>query len=197
MKLILLTHIGMAITLSACAAPQLKPSHQDATTYSGQVNSQLVHAVGDPNQYRLLANEVFIYPDSIDTEPPTLPASRLSKNLEKTILCVRIAITEQGNVSHVEPAYGVAPCQSGFRTELEDIEQLALARTREWMFFSPGICTYPDKQTPPYTQSEFRCREKGGSYRTAPVTLTYAFSFEVREGKQTVDTLTTEARSAE
>ncbi|KRG64671.1 hypothetical protein ABB26_06470 [Stenotrophomonas humi] len=139
-------------------------------------------AAGAVQAYRLAASETFRMPEPVQSPPPVMPADYARQTLPPTTLCVRVIIAAEGQVERVEPLLEHASCTAGRELEHASLLQASIAAATQWTFRPAAICHFSPGSTP-IAQGD--CT---GAVRVeqVPVTLLYAFTFEVVKGEARV-----------
>lgn len=164
------------LLLSACSSPQ-----PERVERSGHVDQRTLPAAGSMPSYAMAPQEQFRMPAPLRTVTPALPAELLQHSLPPTTICVRIVVTAEGSVQRVDVLDDRFECRDGARPENAALATAVRTQLLEWTFVPAAICTWPMGTRPP----DVPC-SGATQVRPVPVTLLYAFTFEVREGKATV-----------
>lgn len=139
-------------------------------------------AAGAIQAYTLAASETFRMPEPVQASPPVMPADYARQTLPPTTLCVRVIVAADGQVERVEPLLEHASCTAGREAEHASLLQASIAAATGWTFRPAAICHFAPGSTP-IAQGD--CT---GATRVeeVPVTLLYAFTFEVVKGEARV-----------
>ncbi|MBN6152306.1 hypothetical protein JR065_18355 [Xanthomonas sp. AmX2] len=133
--------------------------------------------------YRMQPQQVFRMPQPVDSATPQLPADSPRRTLAPTTVCVRVIVTAQGEVARSEALNDRPECGAGAAPEYADLLRAVHDAIAHWRFVPAAICTYAGPAQRPAQGG--RC-DDAQSVEAVPVTLSYAFTFEVREGEATV-----------
>ncbi|WP_369943437.1 hypothetical protein [Xanthomonas medicagonis] len=140
-------------------------------------------AAGSITPYRMQPQQVFRMPQPLDAATPQLPSDSPRQTLAPTTVCVRVILTAQGAVQRSEPLHDREDCNAGALADNADLLQAVQQQIAHWRFVPAAICTYTDPAQRPAVAD--RC-DAAASIEEVPVTLAYAFTFEVRQGKASV-----------
>lgn len=171
--------------LAGCAGQPLR----EAANRVDSVDQRLLAPRADAGagaaaaSYRMQPQQVFRMPQPMDSATPQLPADSPRRALAPTTVCVRVIVTAQGEVARSEPLNDRPECGDGAVPEHADLLQAVQGAVARWRFVPAAICTYADPAQRP--AQEGNC-DGAQSVEAVPVTLSYAFTFEVREGEATV-----------
>ncbi|NYF20578.1 hypothetical protein HDC36_002039 [Xanthomonas sp. JAI131] len=173
------------LCLASCASqPQ-----REQTQRLDSVDQRLLAPRGDGapggaiTAYTMQPQQVFRMPQPLDAPTPQLPADSPRRTLAPTTVCVRVILSAQGAVQRSEPLRDREECRAGALADNADLLQAVQQEVARWRFVPAAICTYADPAQRP--AMEGRC-DDAVSVEEVPVTLAYAFTFEVREGKASV-----------
>jgi hypothetical protein len=133
--------------------------------------------------YEMRPQERFRMPQPLDDASPQLPADSPRAALAPTTVCARVVISERGAVQRVDPLDDRDECRAGVAPENADLMRAVQERLLQWKFTPAAICTWPATARPPEDAGD--CAG-AGRIEAVPVSLMYAFTFEIREGKATV-----------
>ncbi|WP_045728127.1 hypothetical protein [Xanthomonas sp. GPE 39] len=179
----------LPLCLAGCAsqAPrELAQSPQRLASVDQQRLDNRVSAAAGAAQvlrYQMQSQQVFRMPQPLQTPTPQLPADSPRRSLSPTMLCVRVILSAQGAVERSETLNDRPECSAGAQVEMADLQQAVRDAVAGWRFVPAAICTYADPAQQPAVEG--RC-DDAASVEDVPVTLAYAFTFAVREGKATV-----------
>lgn len=133
--------------------------------------------------YTVSSQERFRWPLALVDALPQLPADSPRRMLPPTTVCVRIVVSEEGQVDRVDGLDDRDECHAGIAVENADLLQAVRAAVMQWRYRPAAICTYAVDVNS--LADTYEC--KGAEViRSVPVSLMYAFTFEVREGKTRV-----------
>jgi outer membrane PBP1 activator LpoA protein len=178
-----------ALSLAACAThPTAAP--QDTVARNANVDQRMLMpesgACGGAQvqRYALAATEVFRMPQPQEAPSPALPDDSPRKTLTPTTVCARVILDAQGAVQRAELLNDREDCAAGGEAANADLVQAMLGKVRQWRFAPAALCHFAADRPPTDSQS---CQ---GAQRVepVPVTLLYAFTFEVEQGRVHVET---------
>jgi len=186
---------GLCVSLASCAS---QPPREQ-TQRLDSVDQRLLAPRGDGAPggaiaaYTMQPQQVFRMPQPLDAATPQLPADSPRRTLAPTTVCVRVVLSAQGAVQRSEPLRDREECSAGALADTADLLQAVQQEVARWRFVPAAICTYADPAQRPAVEG--RC-DDAVSVEEVPVTLAYAFTFEVREGKASVQAGRVGGRSA-
>ena len=158
--------VVLALVLSGCAGHAVV-QEREASSYS--VDRRLLvpesgAAGGSVNAYTLAASEGFRMPRPVQVPSPQLPQDPRQPSQRS------------------EPLLGHSACAAGADPANQRLLQAAQAATARWTFVPAARCHFPAGVSP---RAADDC---SGATRIeeVPVTLAYAFTFEVIEGRTVV-----------
>lgn len=176
--------VVLALVLSGCAGHAVV-EEREASSYS--VDRRLLvpesgAADGSVNAYTLAASEGFRMPRPVQVPSPQLPQDPRQASLPATTVCVQVILDATGQVQRSEPLLGHSACAAGADPANQRLLQAAQAATARWTFVPAARCHFPAGVSP---RAADDC---SGATRIeeVPVTLAYAFTFEVIEGRTVV-----------
>jgi hypothetical protein len=179
---------AVVFTLSACAThPPIQPV--EALARNTNVDQRMLMPEGGDGgaakveRYALAPSEVFRMPQPQDAGNPELPADSPRQTLAPTTVCARVIINAEGGVQRAELLDDRGECSAGGRPENADLLQATLDKVQQWRFEPAAVCHFAADQPPASNES---C---DGAQRVepVPVTLLYAFTFEVEQGRVHVE----------
>ncbi|QNH20101.1 hypothetical protein HEP73_00999 [Xanthomonas sp. GW] len=186
---------SLCLCLAGCASqPQ-----REQTQRLDSVDQRLLAPSGDGapggaiTAYTMQPQQVFRMPQPLDAATPQLPADSPRRTLAPTTVCVRVVLSAQGAVQRSEPLHDREECSAGALADTADLLQAVQQEVARWRFVPAAICTYADPAQRPAVEG--RC-DDAVSVEEVPVALAYAFTFEVREGKASVQAGRVGVRSA-
>ncbi len=179
---------GLAALLCAgCASGPPASEVVEEATYNLNQHRQMLRrestgAAGEIQPYQLAASEAFRMPVALQAEDPVLPPDQLGRSLAPTTVCVNVIVDAQGQVQRSEPLVAHSACRAGADAANAGLLQAVVAATTQWRFQPAATCHYPPGRVPPAAD------DCSGATReeNVPVTLAYAFTFEVVEGRAMV-----------
>jgi hypothetical protein len=175
------------LVVSGCASRPSAPS-QDMPTSSRSVDQRMLtpEAAGSASKverYRLAPSEVFRMPQPQDAPNPELPADSPRQTLASTTVCARVVIDAAGAVQRAEVLDDRSECAAGGQPDNADLVAAMLDKVRHWRFVPAALCRFAAGQSP---AQPGQC-EGAQAVEPVPVTLLYAFTFEVEQGRVRVE----------
>lgn len=152
------------------------------------VNQRMVIPQSD-NRYELDPRQAFIYPSPLENPSPAFPESFNQNDLPPTVVCARLSISEQGAVNDVAALHQQGECGSQTTDISRQLEQAVITTLRQWRFQPASICTYPDLASKEQDKNETGCNGEGATAAQVAVSLGYAFTFQIANGKRKVDAM--------
>lgn len=183
----LVHHIGaviLGLALSACAHSRTTPPSRDMeiTERSRSVEEKTLDSPEDPSSYKVGRAERFLMPLLLGRRSPGLPPDSPRTSLSPTTVCVRVVLNERGTVDAVMPLNDRAECHAGISPDNEDLMRAVQESVMQWTFSPATICSWKEGTNAPL----FGGCNGAEAIRPVPVSLMYAFTFEIREGKRIV-----------
>lgn len=137
---------------------------------------------GGVQPYTLSASEVFRMPRPTHAPLPELPDMPAQRSLPPVTVCLNVVLDAQGQVQRSFPLLAHSQCGAGNDAANGHLLQAAGDAVRQWRFAPAAICHFaagtspaaPDDCTGATTVEE------------VPVTLPYAFTFEIVQGRARV-----------
>ncbi|WP_235048225.1 energy transducer TonB [Xanthomonas cassavae] len=173
--------VCLTLALGGCASGGGEPPPIPAR--GGQVGmNEISDELVASHRMVLADNESFIPPlEDEGNQPPAYPPSLLGQALPPSTVCLQVVVGADGRVPASTPLEQPPRCPTS--ASLDPL-MLQAARSAVAMWrFEPGLrCLFPDLETKRTTYGS--CGESPS--RAEPVTLTYRFIFEQRDGKGTV-----------
>ena len=151
-------------------------------TRTAGVEQRLILPEGG-KRYEMADNQAFVYPMPQGNLPPVFPEGLGERDLPPTTLCAKFVVDPAGAVRDVaalhEPGCGDPATQPL-------LGKAVLEAVSAWRFEPAMFCTYPDAATRDRDWNGNGCAGAAAEARLVAVTLAYAFTFEVRNGKRKV-----------
>lgn len=138
------------------------------------------------SRYEMAPNQAFAYPVPLHNATPAFPAHYAVRELTPTTLCVSFVVDVQG-----QPADVAALAQEGCSDpmQFDELSEAAISAVSGWRFEPAMFCDYPDAATRDRDWNGHGCAGEVTGKRAVPVSLAYAFTFEIRHGKPNVGSL--------
>lgn len=134
--------------------------------------------------YAMQDHQAFVFPVPHANPPPDFPPDYpLRRELPPTTVCISLVVDEAGAVGRPEPQPGTGCAMA---EEAAPLYAAVLARVRQWRFDPAMFCSYPDAATRDRDWNGRGCSGAVTEARVVPVSLSYAFTFEVRNGERKV-----------
>lgn len=146
------------------------------------VEQRLVLPASAP-RYDMAAHQAFAYPVPQGNAAPAFPPHFDARELPPTTICVSFTVDVEGRV-RAAAAFAQPGCDAPER--LQALRDASLSAVAGWRFAPAMFCDYPDAATRDRDWNGTGCAGARVQARTVPVTLAYAFTFEVRNGKRSV-----------
>lgn len=178
-----------ALLMAGCATRPAMVPEDTATTRNTNVDQRMLMPEGGQEgaakieRYTLAPSEVFRMPEPTEAGNPELPSDSPRQTLAPTTVCARVVLDAQGGVQRAELLDDRADCAAGAQTDNADLVQAMLGKVRQWRFVPAAVCHFSADQPPADPQ---RC-DGAQSVEPVPVTLLYAFTFEVEQGRVHVE----------
>lgn len=134
-------------------------------------------------RYDMAPHQAFVYPAPLDNPAPAFPAEGMPRELPPVTLCVAFVVDAEGRTTAVSPLEQDGCAGEGAPAPLREA---ALSVVAAWRFTPAMFCDYPDAATRDRDWNGHGCAGEDVQARVVPVSLAYAFTFEIREGRQRV-----------
>lgn len=175
---LLLATLGLA----ACTGRPVREVGQ--TVYRQEVARQLLPPQSSGGSatsasYSLQQGERFLMPEALVDPAPSLPESAAMRELPPTRICARVAIAADGAVMFADNLASRDECAAGNDPANAALVEAMLAAVRNWRFQPAALCRYAAGMRMPEGEG---C-EGAQQIEPVPVTLQFAFTFAVREGR--------------
>lgn len=135
--------------------------------------------------YEMAPHQAFVYPVPIQMAGPAFPAAGMPRELPPLTLCVSFVVDTTGKATQVAPLRQTGCGDGASQPSLRDA---ALSAVAGWTFEPAMFCDYPDAASRDRDWNGDGCAGERVQARVVPVSLAYAFTFEIREGRQRVAT---------
>ena len=151
-------------------------------TRTAGVDQRLILPEGGA-RHEMAENQAFVFPAPQGNAPPAFPVGFGKDELPPTTLCATLVVEADGAVRDVaildEPGCMDAGTQPLLASAVIDA-------VSAWRFTPPVFCTYPDAAARDRDWDGRGCPGEVVEIRPVAVTLAYAFTFEVRNGRARV-----------
>ena len=165
----LVTTAGLLV-LTACA------------TRTAGVDQRLILPEGG-KRYELEDRQAFVFPAPQGNASPGFPQGFGARDLPPTTLCARFVVDPDGGIRDVAAIREVG-CMDPAAQPL--LGKAVLDAVSAWRFKPAMFCTYPDAAARDRDWNGDGCTGAVVEARPVAVTLAYAFTFEVRNGRHQV-----------
>lgn len=170
--------------LAGCATSTVTEDAQPVSSIGQRLLAPESHGgqAGEIQPYRLSGSEVFRMPGALFTPLPVLPASVSRQSLPRVTVCLNVILDEQGQVQRSFPLLAHSHCGDGNHEDSGYLLQAAADAVQQWRFLPAAICHFApgiEPATPDDCAAATRVE-------AVPVTLPYAFTFEVVRGQARV-----------
>ncbi|KTF36795.1 hypothetical protein [Xanthomonas vesicatoria] len=179
----------VAVGLCGCATQHVL--EQDRSQREDSVDQRMLPpqsgggSGGAVSAYTLAQTQRFRMPRALHNEAPVLPADSPRQTLPPTTVCAHVILAADGAVQRVDPMSDRDECAAGLLPENTDLLQAVRTTVQHWQFVPAALCTYAPGVAQPAALDD--C--SGATHaEPVPVTLSFAFTFEVRQGKVSVRT---------
>ncbi|MBD9369402.1 hypothetical protein [Xanthomonas sp. XNM01] len=163
--------LGLAILLLA-----------GCTTRSAGVEQRMILPVG-AQRHEMADHQAFVFPAPDGNQPPDFPKGYAPSELPPTTLCASLVVERDGSVRDVA-LLDDPQCASA--AQAPALAAAVTAALADWRFYPALLCTYPDAATRERDWTPSACTGGASEARAVAVTLAYAFTFEVRQGRRRV-----------
>lgn len=137
---------------------------------------------GGIEPWSLSGTEAFRMPEPLRTPLPQLPDGHAMQSLPATTVCLNVVVDAQGQVPRSLPLVQHSACGAGNAPGNAVLLQSAAAAVRQWRFRPAAICRFaPDRPA----AAPDDC-SGAAEVEDVPVTLSYAFTFEIVQGQARV-----------
>ena len=131
-------------------------------------------------RYEMQPHQAFVFPLPRDNAAPVFPTSLAVRELPPTTVCIAFVVDMRGATSEVKPLEQPG-CEAP--SKVAHLQAAAMSAVATWRFSPAMFCEYPDAATRERDWNGDGCAGDRVEARIVPVSLAYAFTFEVREGK--------------
>lgn len=174
---------GSLCTLHRVAAYAISACFVGGCAHRADSITQRVLLPESAERYAMAAHQAFVYPVPIRTPGPAFPAAGMPRVLPPLTLCVGFVVDAEGRATQVSPLIQEG-CDDGASQPL--LRDAALAAVAAWAFEPAMFCDYPDAAARDRDWNGYGCAGDNVQAHVVPVSLAYAFTFEIREGRQRV-----------
>lgn len=174
--------VVLASVLAGCATQEVV---RTVDTRSENVGHQRLAANGGnggPAQveaYALAAGEGYRMPQLYAGPEPVLGDRDPRRELAPTVICLQVVVDAEGQVTRSVPLLDRDGCSAGTEPANAPLLQAAQAAVAQWRYLPAAVCHYAPGQVP---DNRGTC-EKAERVQPVPVSLLYAFTFEIVRGQ--------------
>ncbi len=176
----------LLLALAGCATrPAVTEDVADSSYTIGQrllLPESAGGQAGDVQPYMLSGREVFRMPRPVHVPPPELPPLQGRQSLPPVTVCLNVVVDAQGGVQRSFPLLGHSQCGAGNDAGNGHLLQAADDAVRQWRFAPAAICRFAAGAAPVAPDD---C-SGATQVEEVPVTLPYAFTFEIVQGQARV-----------
>jgi hypothetical protein len=185
-----LLRVGFALVamgLGGCVShPESMPDRaDDSVVLSGRSAAQPLDlgAALDLDRVVLASHESFLMPvGDLANQTPIYPEARLVDRLPRRVVCLRLAVAEDGSVFAVDDVTGADGCEVQGDVEAEFVHS-AMHAARTWRFEPAVRCVFANAEEKA-AATNTGCA--GAREIPQPVSLHYRFVFEQDQGRGAV-----------
>jgi len=176
----------MAVVVLAGCATRPLPGVESTDSYN--VGQRLLMPesgggqAGEVQPYQLSGREVFRMPEPLYAPLPELPPSPERQLLPPVTVCLNVVLDEQGQVQRSFPLLAHSQCGAGSEAGNAVLLQAAATAVQQWRFRPAAICHFALGTEPAAADD---CGG-AGQVEEVPVTLPYAFTFQIVQGQARV-----------
>ncbi|NIJ89540.1 hypothetical protein FHR49_002341 [Xanthomonas campestris] len=180
--------IVVVLLISGCASQRVaEPQrHQrEDSVDQRMLPSQSGAGSASTASYTLSQTQRFRMPRALRSETPALPPDSPRQTLPPTTVCAHVILSADGAVQRVDPMSDRDECAAGLLPSNADLMQAVRSTVQHWQFVPAALCTYAPGAAQPSALDDCTGATR---QEPVPVTLSFAFTFEVRQGKVSVRT---------
>ena len=176
----------MAVLLAGCAT---QDGLTTADTRSENVGHQRLRpdaggGTGQIQPYALAASEGYRMPQLHTAPDPVVGERDPRTSLPPTTVCLQVVVDADGRVERSLALLDRAECKAGGMPENAPLVEAAQAAVAQWRYSPAAVCHYPAGHVPG-DRSDCTGAER---VEPVPVSLLYAFTFEIVKGQHVVRT---------
>ena len=175
---------GLLLALAGCAS---RPVNEQASSVAniGQRLLTPESNAGQPGEiqpYELSGREVFRMPEPLQAPLPQLPVLAERQSMPAVTVCLNVVLDEQGRVQRSFPLLAHSQCGAGNDGQNAWLLQAASEAVQQWRFSAAAICHFAPGHAPVAADDCSGAEQ----VEPVPVTLPYAFTFEIVKGQAQV-----------
>lgn len=137
---------------------------------------------GAVETYTLQPGESYRMPQLHTAPPPVLGDREQRRTLALTTVCVQLVVDADGKVERSIPIADRTECQAGAAAENGALRQAVEEAVQHWRFSPAAVCHFAPGRLP----REASDCEGADRIEPIPVSLLYAFTFEIVKGRHYV-----------
>lgn len=153
------------------------------TTRSAGVEQRMILPLG-AQRHAPAEHQAFVFPGPDGNMPPAFPDDYRPRELPPTTICASLVVDRDGSVRDVV-LLDDAGCDGA--RQVPELASAVTSALAGWRFFPALLCTYPDAATRERDWTPSACTGATTGVSVVAVSLAYAFTFEVRQGRRRVD----------
>jgi len=176
--------VALAMLVAGCAG---HPPLATVDTRAENVNLQRLRddgqgGAGAVQPYQLRPSEGYRMPQLYAAPDPVLGERDPRRELAPTMVCLQVVVDADGRVERSMALLDRAECSAGNAAENAPLLQAAQEAVAQWRYVPAAVCHYPAGHVP-RDRSDCAGAER---VEPVPVSLLYAFTFEIVHGQHTV-----------
>jgi len=174
------------LVLTGCAAhapPRTVDTREESVGHQ-RLRTQAADGAGQVQPYRLAAGEGYRMPQLHTAPDPVVGTDDPRRALPPTTVCLQVVVDAQGTVERSLPLTDRSACAAGTAPENAVLLRAAQRAVAMWRYSPAALCHYT---AAPPAQDRGDC-EGAERVEPVPVSLLYAFTFEIVHGQHVVRT---------
>ena len=179
----------MLVAITGCASRPVQIAEQ--TQREASVDQRMLAAqppaegAAAVTTYVLAPTQRFRMPRALRSDTPQLAPDTARTSLPPTTVCAHVILDASGTVQRVDPMSDRDACAAGLLPANADLLQAVRATVQQWRFVPAALCAFAPGVAQPADMDDCTGAER---QEPVPVTLSFAFTFEIRQGKVSVQT---------
>lgn len=176
--------VAGTLSLAGCATHE-RLTAQDTRAENVDHQRLQVRTDGGPGAveaYALRPTEGYRMPQLHTAPPPVLGSADPRQELAPTRVCLQLVVDAEGRVERSLPLADRPECEAGTAAVNLPLLQAAKQAVAMWRFSPAALCHFPAGSAP---RNATDC-EGAERIEPVPVSLLYAFTFEIVKGRQYV-----------
>lgn len=163
--------LAAGFLLAACASRVARVDHQ-VILQPGEV------------RHELDGLELFVMPMELDARPPGFPAEYGEGDLAPLVVCVEVWLDASGDPTYVAALQQEPDCLPRTDARTLAFEQAVVDALWHWHWAPARICRFPERLRAQMERGD--CTGREVDIDEVPVRLAYAFTFERKAGRASV-----------